>query len=220
MTTDKHILIVDDDAAAREMLSIMVQEWGYRPLEAKDGEDALKKMEKDPVSVVVTDVIMPKLGGLELLRRLKVTNSSTKLILITAEGTIDLGVEAMKLGAVDFLTKPIDFKKLKILLDNLCEEEAEMVELDDLDKLLRSGGSFFGLIGRSPAIKSIVGLIRDVASKDAAVLITGESGTGKEVVANAIHQASPRALEPYIAIKEVVTGVAGVVTSALASSGV
>jgi DNA-binding NtrC family response regulator len=200
MTTEKNILIVDDDASAREILSIIVQEWGYKPIEAKDGEDALKRMEKDAISVVLTDVIMPKLGGLELLRRLKVINPNTKLILITAEGTIDLGVEAMKQGAVDFLTKPIDFKKLKILLDNLYEEEAEMVEIDDLDKLLRSGGSFFGLIGRSPAIKSIVGLIRDVASKDAAVLITGESGTGKEVVANAIHQASPRAMEPYIAI--------------------
>ncbi len=200
MTTDKHILIVDDDAGAREILSMAVQEWGYQPIEAKDGEEALKRLEKDPVSVVLTDVIMPKVGGLELLRRMKSNNLNTKLILITAEGTIDLGVEAIKLGAVDFLTKPIDFKKLRILLDNLYEEEAEIVELDDLDKLLHSDGSFFGFIGRSPAIKSIVRLIHDVSSKDAAVLITGESGTGKEVVANAIHQASPRAMEPYIAI--------------------
>jgi len=200
MTTNRHILIVDDDASAREILSMMMQEWGYQPIEARDGEEALRKLEKEPVSVVLSDVIMPKLDGLELLRRMKIVNSKAKLILITAEGTIDLSVQAMKQGALDFLTKPIDFKKLKILLDNVYEEEAEMVELDDLDKLLQTEGAFYGFIGRSPVVKSIFRLIHDVASKDAAVLITGESGTGKEVVAKAIHQASPRASAPFIAV--------------------
>jgi DNA-binding NtrC family response regulator len=200
MTTDRQILIVDDDASDREILCIAVKEWGYDPIEARDGEDALKKMEKQPVSVALTDVVMPKIDGLELLRRMKDINLNTKLILITAEGSIDKGIEAMKQGAVDYLTKPIDHKKLRILLENLYERESEIGEIDDLDKILRSDGSFFGFIGRSPAIKVIVRLMHDVASKDAAVLITGESGTGKEVVASAIHQASLRAMEPYIAI--------------------
>lgn len=200
MSLHKDILIVDDDSPTREILKMTLQKWGYATIEAEDGDQALKKMEKTPVSVVVTDVVMPKVDGLELLRRMKNLNPSVKFILMTAEGSIDLAVEAMKQGAVDFLTKPIDFKKLEILLDSLHEEEAAVAEVDNLDVLLRAGGSFNGIVGSSPAMKTIFQLIQDVSGKDAAILITGESGTGKEVVAKAIHMVSRRADGPFIAI--------------------
>ncbi len=200
MSQNRQVLIVDDDPSALEILSAALDGWGMKAVRAKNGEEALKKLEKNDLSVVVTDVVMPGLGGLELLKRIQEVNQGAKVILITAEGTIDLAVEAMKRGAVDFLTKPVDFNKLKILLDSLLAEQAEMNEVDELDELLKSEGSFQGIVGRSPAMKTIFQLIWDVAAKDAAVLLTGESGTGKEIVAKAIHELSSRSTGPFIAV--------------------
>ncbi len=200
MRKNRPILIVDDDASALEILAMTMEQWGYSTIKAKDGEEALKRIEKGHPGVIVSDVVMPKLSGLELLQRLRQLDCAAKVILVTAEGTIDLAVEAMKQGASDFLTKPIDFKKLRALLDSLYEKEAEIEEIDDLDQVLKSDGSFHGIVGRSPAMKSIFQLIQDVAGKDAAVLITGESGAGKEVVAKAIHEISARTAAPFVAV--------------------
>lgn len=200
MNTNKKVLIVDDDAATLEVLSMALEGWGYEGIQARDGDEALKKLEKNRLGIVVTDVVMPKLSGLELLQRIKHLNAAAKVVLMTAEGTIDIAVEAMKRGAVDFLTKPIDFKKLKVLLESLQAEEAEVQEANDLDRLLKTEGSFHGIVGRSPAMKSVFELIQSVAAKDTAVLITGESGTGKEVVAKAVHESSSRKDGPFIAI--------------------
>lgn len=200
MNSNKYILIVDDDSSTREVLSMVLEEWGYSPLQAKDGEDALKKLGEKKVTVVLTDLVMPRIDGLELLNQIKKISPKTRIILMTAQGTIDLAVEAMKQGAVDFLTKPVDFKKLKILLENLLADDAELAELEDLNAILQSGGSFHGIVGQSAAIHSVFQLIKDVGPKHAAVLITGESGTGKEVVARAIHDISPRSDGPFIAV--------------------
>lgn len=196
----KQILIVDDDAATREVLSMVTKEWGYEPSVARDGEEALKKIQSQSIPVLLTDVVMPKISGLELLQRIKEVSPHTKTILMTAQGTIDLAVEAMKQGAIDFLTKPIEYKKLKILLANLFEERAEIGEIEDLDALLRSDGSFHGIVGSTPAMKAVFQLVQNVAPKDAAVLISGESGTGKELVARAIHELSPRSSGPFVAV--------------------
>lgn len=184
----------------RQMLAMAVREWGFEPVEAKNGEEALALFEKHPVSLVITDVIMPKLDGLELLNRLRQKSPETKVILVTAEGTIDLAVNAMKQGAVDFFTKPIDFKKLKVLLDHLLEDEAAISELKDLDAVLESTGSFQGIVGQTPSMRDVFKLIQEVGPRDATVLITGDSGTGKELVAKALHAVSPRADGPFVAI--------------------
>src|ERR687884_2347383 len=196
----ERVLIVEDDPATRVGLAELVQTWGFQTEEASDGEDGLRKVTTFRPAIIVSDLVMPRMGGLELLRALKDQLSDITLILLTAQGTVDSAVEAIKEGAYDYLSKPVDPQRLKILLQKAVERQETLREVKHLRRQLREQGSFGRIIGNSPAIRSVYRTIEQAAPTAASVLIWGESGTGKELVAQTIHQLSPRAQMPFVPI--------------------
>ena len=194
------MLIVEDDAAARVGLEQLVKSWGFIAESASDGEEALEKVTTFRPAIVITDLVMPRMDGLELLRALQQQGADVTTLLLTAQGTVETAVEAMKEGAYDYLTKPVDIQRLKILLDKIVERQETLREVKALRRQLREHGTFGSLIGNSPEMRKIYQVIEQAAPTSASVLITGESGTGKELVAQTIHQLSPRAAFPFVAI--------------------
>ena len=198
--TSERVLIVEDDSAARVGLEQLVRSWGFIADSAGDGEEALQKVTSFRPAIVITDLVMPRMDGLALLRALPAQGSDVTTLLLTAQGTVETAVEAMKEGAYDYLTKPIDIQRLKILLDKIVERLETMREVKALRRQLREHGTFGPLIGNSPEMRKIYQVVEQAAPTSASVLITGESGTGKELVAQTLHQLSPRATFPFIAI--------------------
>jgi DNA-binding NtrC family response regulator len=198
--TSERVLIVEDDAAARVGLEQLVKSWGFIAESASDGEEALEKVTSFRPAIVITDMVMPRMDGLALLRALPQTGADVTTLLLTAQGTVETAVEAMKEGAYDYLTKPVDIQRLKILLDKIVERLETLREVKSLRRQLREQGAFGSLIGNSPEMRKIYQVVEQAAPTAASVLITGESGTGKELVAQTIHQLSPRATFPFIAI--------------------
>jgi len=194
------VLIVEDDSAARVGLEQLVKSWGFAADSAKDGEDALEKVTTFRPAIVITDLVMPRMDGLGLLRALQQQGADCTTLLLTAQGTVETAVEAMKEGAYDYLTKPVDIQRLKILLDKIVERLETLREVKTLRRQLREHGTFGSLIGNSPEMRKIYQVVEQAAPTSASVLITGESGTGKELVAQTIHQLSPRAAFQFIAI--------------------
>jgi DNA-binding NtrC family response regulator len=199
-TAAERVLIVEDDAAARVGLEQLVRSWGFTAESAKDGEDALEKVTSFRPAIVITDLVMPRMDGLGLLRALQQQGADATTLLLTAQGTVETAVEAMKEGAYDYLTKPVDIQRLKILLDKIVERLETLREVKSLRRQLREHGTFGTLIGNSPEMRKIYQVVEQAAPTSASVLITGESGTGKELVAQTIHQLSPRAAFQFIAI--------------------
>ena len=179
----------------------MLQNWGFEPLQACDAVEATRMVEKQDPDIVISDVVMPETSGLELLRSLKAGDPNRPVLLITAQGSIDMAVEAMKQGARDFLTKPLtDLPKLKSLLDD-AERELELRrKAKRLTARMDSEGGLGDFVGSSKAMREVFSLIQSVAQRDVSVMITGESGTGKEVAARTIHQLSRREGKPFVAI--------------------
>jgi DNA-binding NtrC family response regulator len=198
--TSERVLIVEDDTAARNGLVQLVKSWGFIAESAGDGEEALEKVTTFRPAIVITDMVMPRMDGLALLRALPQQGADVTTLLLTAQGTVETAVEAMKEGAYDYLTKPVDIQRLKILLDKIVERLETMREVKALRRQLREQGTFGPLIGNSPEMRKTYLVIEQAAPTGASVLITGESGTGKELVAQTIHQLSPRAGFPFIAI--------------------
>ena len=196
----ERVLIVEDDSAARVGLEQLVKSWGFVAESASDGEEALEKVTTFRPAIVISDVVMPRMDGLALLRALQTQGADVTTLLLTAQGTVETAVEAMKEGAYDYLTKPIDIQRLKILLDKIVERLETMREVKALRRQLREHGTFGSLIGNSPEMRKIYSIIEQASPTSASVLITGESGTGKELVAQTIHQLSPRASFPFVAI--------------------
>ena len=194
------VLVVDDEPTMREILEIRLSAWGFDVLLAEDAESAGRLAEEERPDVVISDVVLPGISGIELLGQLKAGDPERPVILITAHGTIDHAVEAMKRGADDFLTKPIDHDDLRSTLDAVAENLADRARTRSLEDQLQKVPGAAGLVGRSPAMQDLSGLIRTVAASDASVLISGESGTGKELVARAIHAASARRDGPFVAV--------------------
>ncbi|MGH7444631.1 MAG: sigma-54-dependent transcriptional regulator, partial [Longimicrobiales bacterium] len=194
------VLVVDDEAALREVLSLRLEGWGYEVEAAGTVDEAEARIEACPPDVVVTDVVLPGSTGLDLLRRLKRTDAALPVILITAHAGVDAAVEAMKAGAQDFLTKPIDYPTLHALLESTAVALRERRDAEGLDEQLRGNGAIGRVVGRSRPMRALVGMIEVLAGSDAAAIITGESGTGKEVVARAIHESSARRDGPFIAV--------------------
>ena len=192
----ERVLIVEDDGAARIGLEQLVKSWGFVAESAVDGEDALQKVTSFRPSIVISDLVMPRMDGLELLRALQSQGADVTTLLLTAQGTVETAVEAMKEGAYDYLTKPVDIQRLKILLDKIVERQETLREVKALRRQLREHGTFGPMIGNSPEMRKIYQVIEQAAPTSASVLITGESGTGKELVAQTIHQLSPRAAVP------------------------
>src|ERR1700748_1251551 len=196
----ERVLIVEDDASARVGLEQLVRSWGFIAESACDGEEALEKITSFRPAIVITDMVMPRMDGLALLRALPQVGADVTTLLLTAQGTVDTAVEAMKEGAYDYLTQPVDIQRLKILLDKIVERLETMREVKALRRQLREHGTFGSLIGNSPEMREIYQVVEQAAPTAASVLITGESGTGKELIAQTIHQLSPRAGFPFIAI--------------------
>jgi DNA-binding NtrC family response regulator len=198
--TGERVLIVEDDPATRTGLAELVQAWGFQTDEASDGEEALRKVTSFRPAIIVSDLVMPRMGGHELLRTLKDQLSDITFLLLTAQGTIESAVEAIKDGAYDYLSKPVDPQRLRILLQKAVERQETLREVRQLRRQLREQGSFGRIVGNSPGIRSLYRVIEQAAPTAASVLIWGESGTGKELVAQTIHELSPRASFPFVAI--------------------
>ncbi|MDR1989756.1 MAG: sigma-54 dependent transcriptional regulator [Acidobacteriaceae bacterium] len=196
----ERVLIVEDDSAARSGLEQLIRSWGFVADSAADGQDALEKVTSFRPAIVISDLVMPRLDGLGLLRALAAQGADVTTLLLTAQGTVETAVEAMKEGAYDYLTKPVDIQRLKILLDKIVERQETLREVKTLRRQLRDHGAFGSMIGNSPEMRKIYAVIEQAAPTSASVLITGESGTGKELVAQTVHQLSPRAAFPFVAI--------------------
>ena len=199
-TVSERVLVVEDDAAARVGLVQLVKSWGFLADSATDGEDALVKVTSFRPSIVISDLVMPRMDGLALLRALQSQDADVTTLLLTALGTVETAVEAMKEGAYDYLTKPVDIQRLKVLLDKIVERQETLREVKALRRQLREHGTFGTMTGNSPEMRKIYQVIEQAAPTGASVLITGESGTGKELVAQTIHRLSPRASFPFVAI--------------------
>ena len=196
----ERVLVVEDDDSARLGLVELVRTWGYVAEEAVDGDDALAKVDTFRPSIILTDVVMPNRSGLELLRALKDQIGEITIVLLTAQGTVESAVEAMREGAYDYLTKPVDPQRLKILLDRVLERQGQRREVQVLRRQLRERGSFGRIVGASASVRAVYRTIEQAAPTTASVLIVGESGTGKELVAQTIHDLSPRASHPYVGV--------------------
>jgi DNA-binding NtrC family response regulator len=194
------VLIVDDEAAMREVLEMRLQDWGFDVILAEDGKEGQEKVESCDPDIVISDVIMPRFSGMELLQILGTGISSRPIILMTAQATIDLAVDAMKHGALDFITKPIDYNKLRAILEMAEQEIALRQESHKLSQQLEKGAGFGSFIGTSKPMREVYDLISSISHSDASVIITGESGTGKELAARTIHDLSSRSKGPFIAI--------------------
>ncbi len=192
------ILIVEDDAAMRAALEVRLRSWGFEVETAGDGREGHDVAESFLPDIVVTDLVMPELSGIELLRALKQDDPHRHVLVITAEGGIPDAVEAMKQGARDFLTKPLDYEKLRALLDDVGRDVETRQRSDRLSSRLLSTEDDF--IGASKKMREVAELIERVARADTSLIITGESGTGKEVAARKIHQLSRRKDQQFIAV--------------------
>jgi DNA-binding NtrC family response regulator len=196
----ERVLIVEDDPSTRAGLAELVRTWGFVTDAAANGEEALKLVTSFRPAIVITDMVMPKMNGMELLRALKDEGEHLTVILLTAQGSVETAVEALKDGAADYLTKPVDPQKLKLLLKRIAELNAQKRENEVLRRQLRDKGSFGRIVGNNQKMRKIYQVIEQAAPTTASVLIIGESGTGKELVAQTIHQLSPRAEGPFVAI--------------------
>jgi DNA-binding NtrC family response regulator len=196
----ERVLIVEDDPATRSGLAELVQAWGFQTDEAPDGEEAMRKVTTFRPAIIVSDLVMPRMGGLDLLKALHDQLSDITFILLTAQGTVESAVGAIKDGAYDYLSKPVDPQRLRILLEKAVERQSTLREVRQLRRQLREQGSFGRIIGNSPAIRATYRVIEQAAPTSASVLISGESGTGKELIAQTIHELSPRAAFPFVAI--------------------
>jgi DNA-binding NtrC family response regulator len=199
-TSGERVLIVEDEPSTRLGLTELVSTWGFTTDSAADGEEALQQITAFRPSIVISDLVMPRMGGLELLRALKEEGTAITTVILTAQGTVETAVEAIKEGAYDYLTKPVEPQRLKILLDKIVERQDTLREVKSLRKQLREHGSFGKMIGNSPQMRKVYQTIEQAAPTQANVLIWGESGTGKELVAQTIHQLSPRGQMPFVPI--------------------
>jgi DNA-binding NtrC family response regulator len=194
------VLIVEDDIAARRGLTELVRAWGHEAESAADGQEGLERITTYRPSAVLADMVMPRMDGLELLRNVKDQLSDLTFVLITAQGSVDTAVSAMKDGAFDYLTKPVDPQRLRSLLGHVAERQRALREVAGLRHQLQEQGRFGPLVGNAPAIRAVYRMIEQAAPTAASVLVHGESGTGKELVAKTIHELSGRPSNLFVAI--------------------
>ncbi len=194
------ILIADDEKNAREGLRDALKSSDYRVRLAENAFQAEEILREEAVDLVIADLKMPGMSGLELLKRVQAISPTTLFIIMTAYGTVDTAVQAMKEGASDYLIKPINLDQLEIIIARVLKEKSLEAENIYLKEQLRKQYGFESMIGRSAAMEQVFELIRQIRNSRCTVLISGESGSGKELVARAIHQQSPRKNQPFVAI--------------------
>ncbi len=200
MSKLSQILIIDDEPHNREALSLLLGHAGYQVQAAESGEEALRILAKTPFEVIITDLFLPGVSGIDILKKVKVDSPFTNVILVTGKASAETAVEAMKEGAFDYITKPFNFEKLKIQVAKALEQSHLVAENLYLRQQLRGKYKFDNLIGNSPAMQQVFSRMERIVNTDSTILILGESGTGKELVAKAIHFNGPRKEKPFVAI--------------------
>ena len=200
MTNRQRILIVDDERGQRELLGGHLRHLGYEIFEAGDGEEAMQVARQKAPDLVLLDQRMPRLAGADAIRALHETAPDLDIVVVTAFGTVEQAVEALHLGAVDYLTKPVDLDRLHVVVRKALERRTLLRENRELRQKLAGGPRMQGIVAGSGVMEELLGTVARAAPTEATVLITGESGTGKELIARAIHAASPRADGPFVAV--------------------
>ncbi len=198
-----HILIVDDEPLIRQSLFESLRIEGFQATMSSNGEDALEKLRNNKVDILLTDLKLPKMSGIQLLEKVKKDYPQIEVILITGFGTIETAVEAMRKGAYDYITKPINDQEVRLILQKIVEKKQILQENQDLKKIIdrTTPNSFCSLVGRSEKMQKVYQIIESVASTNATILINGESGTGKGMTANAIHQSDRlRGDKPFVEV--------------------
>src|ERR1051325_175732 len=202
-----NLLIVDDEQSMRQLLTLVFGREGHTVRAAENGRLALEQLRQSPADLIISDVKMPDMGGIELLTAARALVPDAVVVMMTAFATVETAREAFKLGADDFIQKPFDIDELKLIVERALEKlalrkenESLRVENEALIKGQRERGSLDNIIGRSPRMQALYQMIETVAGVQSTVLITGESGTGKELVARAIHNLSPRVDKPVVSI--------------------
>jgi DNA-binding NtrC family response regulator len=195
----RRILVVDDEPGVRESLRMLLKE-RYEVLTAASGNEGLRLLGSEAADVVLLDILMPGVDGLEVLERLKEQNLPVQVVMLTATKTVKTAVTAMKLGAFDYVTKPFDIDELQVIVDRAVESAALAREVENLRAEVGMRYSFENIVGSSPKLQAVLKTVSMVAPLKTTVLITGESGTGKELIAKAIHYHSPRAQKPMVTI--------------------
>lgn len=196
----KKILVVDDENIIRESLSFILQKEGYHVDEAEHGTMALEMILDQEYDLVISDIEMPKMGGIELLEKISSLKSVVQVIIITAYGSLETAIKALRAGAFDYILKPIEFDELLLKINRLFEMRSLVKENQFLRKEIQRNYDFENLIGKSKAMEKVFSMVQTVSDTDSTVLITGNSGTGKELIARAIHFQSKRANKPFIAV--------------------
>jgi len=200
MSSRGRIVVIDDEVNAAAALETLLREDGYEVSRAHDARAGLALLEQTDADVVLTDLRMPGMDGLELLSKIKEMRPETMVLLMTAYGTVKTAVRAMKMGAEDYLGKPIDVEELEVVLQKVLEKKRLLAEAKVLRERLTEKYDFDNLVGQSPEILSVFKTVRQVAPSASSVLLMGESGTGKELFAQAIHENSPRRSKPFIKV--------------------
>ena len=200
MSAKGRIVVIDDEVNAAAALETLLREDGYEVAKAHDAKQGLALLEEMDADVVLTDLRMPGMTGLELLERVKQVRPATMVILMTAYGTVKTAVKALKMGAEDYLGKPIDVEELEVVIGKALEKKRLLLETSTLRDRLEAKYSFDNLVGQSPEMTAVFKVVRQVARSTSSVLLLGESGTGKELFAQAIHQNSPRSAKPFIKV--------------------
>ncbi len=194
------VLVVEDDDAMRDLLVEELSDAGYEILSAANGRAGVDVVLSTPVDLVVTDLRMPDLDGFDLIRDVKASQEAPHIIMITAFGSIETAIKAVKLGAFDYITKPFEFEELLLVIDKALNDRKLHRHIEHLQREVEGKYRFGNIVGESDAMQEVLGLVTRISTSDAYVLITGESGTGKELIARAIHYNSPRASKPFVAV--------------------
>jgi len=194
------VLVVEDEPNARTGLAELIASWGYRTNTAADGVEGLDRVHQWSPDIVVTDMKMPRMDGLELLGRITELPEIIATVVLTAQGSIDSAVEAMRLGAYDYIQKPVDPVRLRTILHSARNQKFVQTEIVETRKSVQETGILGTMVGHSKAMQAVFSLIERIASSNVSVLITGESGTGKELAARALHDLSGRKNKPFVAV--------------------
>ncbi|MEO5742677.1 MAG: sigma 54-interacting transcriptional regulator, partial [Vicinamibacterales bacterium] len=194
------ILVVDDEPAMLDVITRLAEKAGFTVVACPNGKGALSQLAHHRADVAIVDLRLPDVGGIEVLRAIRAADPDCQVILMSGDATIDSAVEAVKLGAVDYLTKPLDFARLTRLLTTMRDDKAQRRRLLEAEREVAMNAEFCGMIGRAPVMQELFVLIRRLAPHARTVLITGETGTGKELVARALHRSGPRSGKRFVAI--------------------
>ena len=195
-----HILIIDDEQTQREVLTGYLNKKGYHILNAESGEEGIKLVSQNPVDIVLSDFKMPDRTGLEVLEEVKRINPEISFVIITAYSTVENAVKAMRLGANDYISKPVDLDELDLMIEKIIENRNLKSEISYLKSQLQEKHKLTSIISNSPKMEEVLSIASRAAESNASILITGENGTGKEVLAKAVHYISQRKEGPFVAV--------------------